>query len=278
MDSGTLPRRPLGQTGLMVSRLGLAGSYGIDAGAAERAFHELGINYFFVTPRMKGLAEGVRRLVRAGYRDKMVIASGSNFPVGAYLPIRWARTVKALGIGHIDVFHLFFVNMRWFVGGRTWPAMIRLKKEGKVRALAISSHNRPLAAALAKDLGLDVLMVRYNAAHRGAEQEIFEPLRKLQGTDRPGIVTYTATRWRQLLKPIDGLGPMTVPECYRFALSHPAVDVVLSGAGTYEQLSEDAGGALAGPLDPSRMEAVRRFGDAVHTHPRVPFSFRGRRT
>jgi len=40
---------PLGKTALRVHPVGLAGNYGIDSKSIERAFHELGINYFFVT-------------------------------------------------------------------------------------------------------------------------------------------------------------------------------------------------------------------------------------
>lgn len=262
-----LPRRPLGRTGLMVSPLGLAGSYGIDADSVERAFHELAINYFFVMPRMKGLAEGLRKLIRAGLRDRLIIASGTNMPLGVLIPRRWEKTVRALDADYIDVFQVFYVGSRWMVGGRTWPAMLKLKDEKKVRALGISSHNRPLARALADELNLDMLMIRYNAAHRGAEEEIFASL----GPDRPGIIAYTATRWGKLLRPINGMSPMTGPECYRFCLSHPAVDVVLSGAQTFDQLSENVRGVLAGPLTPPRLDELRRFGDAVRASSRSWF-------
>jgi aryl-alcohol dehydrogenase-like predicted oxidoreductase len=266
-----LPRRPLGKTGLSTSPLGLAGSFGIDPVAVERAFHEHGINYFFVSPRMKGLVEGLRRLVRAGHRDDLIIAAGAEIPLGFSIPRAWASNAKALGVDHIDVFHLFWVQAEFYVTGKTWPAMQRLKDEGKVRALAISCHKRTLARTLAAELHLDVLMLRYNAAHRGAEGEIFISL----GAMRPGIVTYTATRWGALLKPAGGLGPMTAPECYRFALTHPVVDVVLSGARTFEELRANIEGVLEGALAPDRLEAVRRFGDAVRATARGRVGFSG---
>ena len=40
-----------------------------------------------------------------------------------------------------------------------------------VRALGVSIHDRPRAGRLAESSPLDLLMIRYNAAHRGAEQE-----------------------------------------------------------------------------------------------------------
>ncbi|MFO0755217.1 MAG: aldo/keto reductase [Byssovorax sp.] len=254
-----LPRRPFGSTGLRVSPLGLAGSHGIDALSVERAFHELGINTFFVTARMKGLIEGIRRLVRAGHRDELVIVAGANLPVGFTVGREHAAMAKALGVDRIDVFLLFWVQARFYVTGKTWPSLVRLKEEHKVSALGISCHDRPMARALAEELSLDALMIRYNAAHRGAEREIFA---SLPGR-RPGVIAYTATRWGRLLAPVGELGPMSAPECYRFTLSHPAVDLALCSAASFEELESDAEGVRQGPLPDERLEQVRAFGDAV---------------
>ena len=255
----TLPHRPLGNTGLQVSPLGLAGSHGIDAPSVERAFHELGINYFFVTPRMKGVVAGLRALIAAGHRDELVLASGANLPTGWSIPRELGRITRALGTDRVDVWHLFYVQARWYVTGKTWPTMLRLRKQGRVRALAISCHDRTMARRLVDELSLDALMIRYNAAHRGAESEVFATL----PDPRPGIVTYTATRWGKLLHPTGHLSPMTAPECYRFVLGHPAVDVSLCSPATYDELSDDVRGVLEGPLPDERLVEVRAFGDAV---------------
>ncbi|HVY49143.1 MAG TPA: aldo/keto reductase [Minicystis sp.] len=255
-----LAPRPLGQTGLHVAPLGLAGRPDVAPEVVERAFLELGVNYFFVTPRMKGLVEGLRRLIAAGHRDRLVIAMGANVPTGWSVRREWERAARVLGTDVIDVFQLFWVKAHWYVTGKTWPAMRALKEEGKARALGISCHDRPMARALADEVGLDVLMLRYNAAHRGAEREVFASL----PAARPGVVAYTATRWGKLLAPAgDGLGPMTPAECYRFALTNPSVDVVLCGAASFEELAEDAAGVAAGPLPAARLDEVKRFGDAV---------------
>jgi aryl-alcohol dehydrogenase-like predicted oxidoreductase len=257
-----LPQRPFGQSKLSVSRLGLAGSYGISADDTERAFHELGVNYFFWTPNMKGLTAGLQRLVRAGHRERLVIATGANIPVGWNVPRVFAKSARVLGVSELDVFHLFWVQARWYVTGNTWPAMQALKAEGKVKALAISCHDRPMARKLVDELALDALMIRYNAAHRGAETEIFS---SLDPSRRPAIISYTATRWGKLLEPVKQQGPMSAPECYRFALQHPMVDVVLCGARSYAELAANAAGVVQGPLDENRLAEVRRFGDAVRS-------------
>lgn len=256
-----LPRRALGRTGISASRLGLAGGFGIDEVGVERAYHELGVNYFFVTPGFKPVVAGLKRLVAAGHREDLVIAMGAQIPTGWGVESAWVKDAKEIGVEYIDVFHLLWVQAHFYVTGKTWPAMQKLKAEGKVRALAISCHDRPMARRLVDELDLDVLMLRYNAAHRGAEREVFATLPER----RPGVVAYTATRWGALLKPARGLAPMTAPECYRFALGHDAVDVALVGAKTYAELEADVRGVLEGPLPAERIEEVKRFGDAVRS-------------
>ncbi len=273
-DPATAPRlagRPLGATGLHVSPLALAalsmasglGGPGLHADDVERAYHEHGVNTFLVTRQMKQQTEGVRRLARSGRRDDLVIVSMASLPIGWSVRRAWEKNAAALGVERIDVFLLGWVRWRCYVTGRTWPAMRRLQEEGKVRAIGFSCHDRPLALDLARELAVDVLMIRYNAAHRGAERQLFEPL----GPRRPGILAYTATRWGMLMKPQPERGfpsGMTAPECYRFALGHPAVDAVLCAPCSPGELREDVAGVRLGALDPVRDAEVRRFGDAVH--------------
>ena len=54
-----------------------------------------------------------------------------------------------------------------------WSALHKLKADGVVKHIGTSIHDRPRAGQLAKDKVYDMLMVRYNAAHPGAEQDIF---------------------------------------------------------------------------------------------------------
>jgi hypothetical protein len=71
-------------------------------------------------------------------------------------------------------------------------------------------------------------MIRYNAARRGAEQDIFPYVEK----HRTNVINFTATRWRFLLRrprscPRDEIIP-TAGMCYRFVLSNPHVNICLS--------------------------------------------------
>ena len=84
---------------------------------------------------------------------------------------------------------------------------------------------------------------------------------------RPGIVAYTATRWGHLLDPKkmpEGEAPPPARDCYRFALSHPAVSLVLCGPSNREQMQEALRALDAGPLDPDEKARMHRIGDHVY--------------
>jgi aryl-alcohol dehydrogenase-like predicted oxidoreductase len=143
----------------------------------------------------------------------------------------------------------------------------RLREEGKVRAIGMSCHDRKFIGKLAADGALDAFMLRYNAAHRGAERDIFPYLE----AHRPGVISYTATRWRYLIRrprgwPRQGRVP-TAGECYRFVLSHPNVHVCLTAPTNLKQLEENISALREGPLDEEDMEFMKKFGDAIYqTH------------
>ncbi len=235
----------------------------------ERAFHEHGVTTFLATWHMRRQAAGVRRLIETGHRDDLRLIAEIGLPFRGSIRRGWVRNARALGTDRIDVMLFGWVRRPWHIR-HTWPELLRLKEEGKVGAIGFSCHRRRLAAELARELDVDVLMIRYNAAHRGAENDVFEPL----GASRPGIIAYTATRWGMLLRPLPKRGfprAMTAPECYRFAIGNPAVDTVLFAPLSAAELAEDAAGVLDGPLSKARLEEVRRFGDAVHAAARGRF-------
>jgi aryl-alcohol dehydrogenase-like predicted oxidoreductase len=277
VDDIRLTRRPLGGTGLTVAPLGLAlfpvpafGPVGhnLTSSDVERAYYESGINVFLVHFLMKEFCEGVRRLIRAGHRDDLVLVSEVGLPFEGSVRRGLEKHLQVLGTDHLDVWLVGWVQKRWYVRPGVWSELERLRQVGKTRAIGFSCHDRPLAAALAGELPVDVLMIRYNAAHRGAEREVFDVLAG-SGARRPAVIAYTATCWGLLLRPLPKYGfqrPMSPGECYRFVLGHPMVDLVWCAARSAAELREDVEAAVAGPLDSGRLEEVRRFGDAVHAH------------
>ena len=111
--------------------------------------------------------------------------------------------------------------------GGAMEVLLRARDAGKLRMIGVTSHQRPLAAEIAASGPCDLLMIRYNAAHRGAETEIF-PVTEAFNVP---VVAYTCMRWGALLEttPDDppGFAPPPAREWYRFALANPAVAVTL---------------------------------------------------
>jgi aryl-alcohol dehydrogenase-like predicted oxidoreductase len=164
----------------------------------------------------------------------------------------------------IDVFHFLGVMKPDEFPPAVLEQLLRLKEDGLVKAVGISCHDRSFAGHLAASGDLDVVMIRYNAAHRGAEQEVF-PSTALHDV---GVVSYTATRWTYLLRRPKGWpGSERIPtagEAYRFVLSDPHVDVCLTAPRNLAQLEENLSALGRGPLSEAEMAFMRRFGDVVH--------------
>ncbi|MBN1880727.1 MAG: aldo/keto reductase [Deltaproteobacteria bacterium] len=257
-------RRTLGRTGLQVSRLGLAGGYGISGKGVEKAYKEYGINYFYwSTPRRSGMGEGLRTLAKK-HRDDIIIVLQSYDHFGLMTGRSVEKGLMNLGVDFADVLLLGWHNR--YPMERLVDSALREKDAGRVRFIAMSGHNRKLFGRIARmsDSPIDIFMTRYNAAHRGAEEEIFPYLPK---SNRPGVTIYTATRHGSLLKPKKmppGDAPMSAADCYRFVLSHPDVDLCMTGPGSMAQLDEGARALKLGPLSDDEMARIRRIGDYVH--------------
>ncbi len=259
--------------GRRVFRLGLATNFGIEGVDLEWAL-EQGVNYIFWPPNARRTTTSLKAALNRD-RESFILASG---PITGYLggSIKRScdRLLMSLGTEYLAVFQLFWLGRTSIGTSSTIDALVSLRESGKVRAIGVSIHDRKRAGKLAGDSPLDLLMVRYNAAHIGAEQNIFPHL----ANRKPAIVAYTATRWRGLLKrPKDWSGPvMTASDCYRFCLSNPHVDLVLTGPKTRQQLQENLSSLCKkGPLSAEENSWIRDYGQLVHKDSsRFSFGFR----
>lgn len=255
--------RTLGRTGLRVSRLGLASGYGISSEGVEKAFHEYGVNYFlYGSRRGAGMREGVRRLAGTD-RGRIVIALQSYDHLGFFMERTVEKGLRALGIDSFDILVLGWFNR--FPGRRVLESALRLRESGRIGYLGMSGHNRSLFGSMARkeDSPVDLFMVRYSAAHRGAETDVFPHLAE---RGAPGVTTYTATRWGKLIKGgkmPPGMRPLTAAECYRFVLSHPRVDLCLTGPRSVGEMEEGLQALREGPLSEEEMERARKIGDHI---------------
>ncbi len=267
----------LGQTGLRVSRLGIGSS----AVGSERFVEEAvaqGINYlYWGSIRRPAFGRALRHVARRN-REGVVLTVQSYSRVAALLRPSIEIALRRAGLEYFD----FLLLGMWNEPPRKGivEAALRLRAQGKVRHLMLSTHNRPSLQRHFRDFEagrspFDVFMLRYNAVHRGAERDVFPHLPERRP---PGLIAYTATRWGHLLDPAKmppGEAPPPARDCYRFALSHPAVSMVLCGPANREQMQEAIRALDAGPLDPDEQARLRRIGDHVYGRFSPNFSDRG---
>lgn len=251
----------LGRTGRLVSRLGIGSSYGVSKAACLRAF-DRGVNYFFWgSARMPGMAHAIRDL-NPSHRGELVVVLQCYVRVASLVSRSVERGLATLGLDTADVLLLGWYDR--FPAARVLAAAEDLKRRGLVRHLAVSTHQRPLARAFIEDQRFEVLHLRYNAAHTGAEQDVFP---HLSTHPRPGIVAFTCTRWGDLLNPQKmppGEAPLSAADCYRFALSSPHVDVAICGPKNDAEMDHALTALELGPLDEGEMQRARKIGTRVH--------------
>ena len=267
----------LGQTGLRVSRLGIGSSFTGDARFIEEAVDQ-GVNYlYWGSLRRPAFGRAIRNVARRN-RSGVVLTVQSYSRVGALVAPSVEIALRRAGVDHFDFLLLGMWNAPPWEG--IVEAALRLRAQGKVRHLMLSTHNRPSLEAHfrrfeAGESPFDVFMLRYNAAHRGAERDVFPHLPRERP---PGIIAYTATRWGHLLDPAKmppGEAPPPARDCYRFALGHPAVSLVLCGPANREQMQEALCALDAGPLAPDELTRMRRIGDHVYGRYSPNFAERG---
>jgi aryl-alcohol dehydrogenase-like predicted oxidoreductase len=267
----------LGRTALRTSRLGIGSSFVGSERVIEEAV-EQGINYlYWGSIRRPAFGRAIRNVARRD-RAGVVLTVQSYSRVAALMAPSIEIALRRTGIDYFD----FLLLGMWNAPPR--PAIVeaalRLRESGKVRHLMLSTHNRPSLDGHFREFEagrspFDVFMLRYNAVHRGAEQDVFPHLPAAQP---PGIIAYTATRWGHLLDPAKmppGEAPPRARDCYRFALSHPAVSMVLCGPGDREQMQEAIRALDAGPLTPDEDARMRRIGDHIYGRFDPQFKDRG---
>ena len=267
--SASFQRALLGRTALEVGRLGVAAGYGVPGPALEWAF-ERGVDYiYWGSQRQDSFGTSLKKL--RTQRERFVLVIQSYTRVASLLSRSLERALRALSFDHADVLLLGMWNKP--LPSRILDAAHRLQARGLVRFLGISTHKRTLVPQIAAGHDFDVVHFRYNAAHPGAEEDIFP---HLPGANRPGMVSFTATSWGQLLGKgfLQGVLPGThrvpkserVPtaaDCYRYVLTRPEVDVCLTGPANAAQMEAALEALRLGPMSADELAWMRRVGRAV---------------
>ena len=254
--------------GRVICRLGLAsrGNSELDREAVLAAV-DRGINYLNWCGQPDGMRDAIRQLgirrrqVRIAVQLEARTANDARRELDSYL--------GELNTDYLDVVTYYYVEAadEWAqvtAAGGAAEMVEAARAAGRIRAIGLTSHQRALAAQIATSGRLDLLMIRYNAAHRGAEQDVF-PVATRIGLP---VVAFTCLRWGELLRstPDDPPGFLVPPaaQWYRFVLRHPAVSVALMAPANTRELAENLA-LLDEPamLPDTRYEALAAHGERV---------------
>lgn len=270
-----------------VCRLGLAtrGNTHLRRADVEHAI-ESGLRYLNWCGKPDGMSRAVAGLGRQ--RKNVVVAVQFKSRTADEAEQEFSWILDQLGANYLDIATFYYVESEaeWSeitAPGGAWEVLAARKRSGALRMIGLTSHQRELAAGWAEtsrpssgaetgsdvnppgeQCRLDMLMIRYNAAHRGAEQDVFPITRK---RSMP-VVTFTGLRWGALLKAAsdcpEGFEPPSAAECYRFCLANPDVAVALAAPGDRSELDHALSllGDWRAPAHES-YEAMRAHGDRV---------------
>lgn len=258
--------RPFGRTKAYISPVTLAGTrFGLLREPPVEVYRhgiERGINIFFWDKMFKNMTAALSQL-SSEQRSKLFIVT--SIGAGGPRQIRNGITkrLKILGLDRFSSFHLGWVRSRFRIRQSVIDELVSLRDKGLCDNIGLSIHRRQLAFELYQRNIFDIFMLRYNAAHRGLENDF---LGGLDPRNRPGVLSYTTTRWGKLLrKPPNWHERLPRPgDLYRFALSHPFVDTVCMSVYSIEEMDSNLAAISEGRLSDEENALMRRFGDAVY--------------
>ena len=252
------------QQGKSSSILGLASYPETDTdGAIVSAAFNSGINYFFFYNRCESFLDGLKPII-AAEREQVLVASGSQQRDILSLRQCIEQLRNNLNIDGVDAFFVEYIcpnddmnQVRMILDElRFW------KEKGLIRYIGATPHYRSIALELIQTEACDVLMLRYNMAHRKAEGDVL-PCALKAGIP---VVAFTCTRWGSLLEahPNWQHKPPTAADCYRYALHNQAVSLALTAPQSLQELAENLCVLPVPSLAPTEIAHWRSYGDLIY--------------
>jgi aryl-alcohol dehydrogenase-like predicted oxidoreductase len=175
-ETGTLPTRVLGKTGIPVTILGLGGLYAVSMESrrdeAERIINraiDLGINYIDTSPSYgSGGSETNIGYVMKERRNEVFLATKSQDYTYDGTMRLFEQSLRRLQTDHIDLYQHHWLTRGSFeqLRGRNSAraAFEKLRNEGAVRFLGVTSHSSKILADAVENYPYDCAFITLNPA------------------------------------------------------------------------------------------------------------------
>jgi len=262
----SIPRRPLGKTGVKVSQLAFGGGsrfmmYQKDEDALEvlNWVIDNGINYLD-TAHVYGDGESERRygMVMKDRRNEVFLVTKLPSRERDEFLRQFELSLKRLQTDHVDLLHLHSLGGMDDVdkigqSGGVYEALVKLKEQKATRFVGFTSHTDGAAAKAAIERhDFDCCMMQLNASKAGGFEDLALPAALKKNM---GIVAMKATAQEKLLG--DGAGKATVGELLHYSMSLPVAAVNL-GMPRFDWVKQNIELARTfKPLTPQEMKAVQ---------------------
>ncbi|MGG3521644.1 aldo/keto reductase [Bacillus pseudomycoides] len=305
--------RALGKTSLSVSEIGF-GAWAIGGDewgpvndkhsiSAMKKAIECGVN-FIDTADVYGLGHSEKLVAQAikEHRNDIILSTKGGlighhydpdgepvYDTAAKVIAVFETSLLRLQTDYIDV---YFCHIWWDKREET-EAFLRafeiLKRDGKVRAVGVSTHDLQYIKNFNKDGQIDVIQLDYSILNREPENDILPYLQEknlgavIRGPLKMGILTGKFTdqttfpdgdlrqdwpkeTWFQDdLRKVEQLRSLSNPKqtlgqlALRYVLSHPAVSVSIPGAKTANQAAENAAASVRPLLLEEELAYIRKL-------------------
>lgn len=230
----TIPRRPLGSTGVDVSILCLGGAHIGSPSEAEgiQIIHQAidaGIDFMDNAWEYND-GESERRMGKAlaqdGYRDRafLMTKNCAHDRTAATSMLKLEESLQRLQTDHLDLWQIHEVTWpddpdRIFAPGGAGEAMLKAKEQGKVRFIGFTGHKSPAIFKRMLDAGFpwDTLQMPVSVFdnHFNSFQHEIIPIAEAQGI---GVIGMKSLAGGHLLKSGTDI---SAPEAIAYALSQP---------------------------------------------------------
>lgn len=269
--------RPLGNTGLMVSEIGLGCEAFADSNVVfcrdyMTAALDSGVNYIDIFSPEPIIRDNIGKSLK-GQRNRIYIQGhiGVVWKNGQYKRTRdlaeskegFEDLLSRLNTKKIEVGMIHYVDdmddWKAVLEGGLMDYAKQLKREGRIKHIGMSSHNPAVALAAVKSGLIEVLMFSINPSFDllPADRSLWDP-KAYEGTfsniDPVRAELYSTCQQMgvgiSVMKVFGGgrlldakkspLGKALTPcQCIHYALGRPAVSTALSGSRTMEELLQD---------------------------------------